>query len=148
MGVTTVTISCDNCKKEFKKIKKDIKNKHVFCSKECENEYRHKQTHEIRKCEFCGEEFECSKKSTKKFCSRECVGKWQSTQLGNDNPRFKQKEICCEWCNKKYYTKQSKVNNGQHKFCSTKCRQKWFGNEYSQRESTKLASQKRAITML
>ena len=149
MAITMIDIECDNCKNKFKKIKSDVgKNKHHFCSKKCEKEFKHNLHFEIRTCPICGNTFECSKKSSKKLCSRKCQGKWQSTQTGINNPRFKQIEIQCDWCKKKFYAKKYKVESSQKNFCSKECRKEWFAKDYSQRDDVKIASRKRAISML
>lgn len=43
----------------------------------------------------------------------------------------------CDWCNKKIYVKQYKLNKDSNLFCSTKCRQEWFAKVYSQDEDSK-----------
>ena len=145
---TFIKVKCDNCLNEFNKRKKDIKNLHVFCCKKCENEFRHKNTFENRVCPICGKEFECSKKSTQKFCSRKCVNENSKTIIGIKNPRFKSELIKCKWCNSEFYLKQSRINKNGNNFCSNKCRQEWFSKDYSQREDSKEKQRKIALKML
>lgn len=93
-------IICDNCGKPFKVSRKTTRNcVHHFCCKECYYDYakahpqeifgerdkkKHEKTHEIRKCEYCGKEFEVYKKREKRFCSDECRIKYnQETQEFN-----------------------------------------------------------------
>ena len=128
-------VKCSNCGKMFYRngyhIKKQEKasGKH-FCSKKCESEYKIKSfdAREIRKCEICGEEFECFKKSTQRFCSIKCQGRWQSTQLGELNPRYKHVEAMCKWCGKPYMVKKSRVENGLTSFCSRDCQREHYRN--------------------
>lgn len=136
---------CIECGNEFHCSKRDKKK---FCCKECELNYKYKQSHENRICESCGEEFECVKSSKKRFCNTTCQSKWQSTYSHILNPRIRETEIKCEWCGNKYKEWDYKIKAEQHNFCREKCRQEWFAKDYSQRESTKIASQSRAINML
>ena len=56
-------VNCENCGKEVYQTKTQYsRSKHHFCSKECNLEFRHKETHEVRFCEICGESFEVLKK--------------------------------------------------------------------------------------
>lgn len=124
-------IKCDNCGKEFYRRKyhidrQDKLNGNHFCSVECEFEYKHKEAIEIRVCEICGKEFECKKTSKQRFCSIECQGKWQSTQIGKLNPRYKHLENSCLWCGNKYMVKRNRVEKGITNFCSVLCRQEYY----------------------
>lgn len=124
-------IICDNCGKMFYRRKYHIDrqndvNGKQFCSVECESEYKHKEAIEIRTCEICGKEYKCKKISTQRFCSRECQGKWQSTQIGIINPRYKHKEVICKWCGEPYMAKNGKVEKGTTSFCSAFCRQEYY----------------------
>ena len=47
---------------------KETKNK-IYCSMQCRDVMRKRQTTEIRKCLTCNKEMEVYKKSEKKFCS-------------------------------------------------------------------------------
>lgn len=86
-----VTLTCKICKKEFKvySIRKDQK----FCSIKCYGEWMGKQNGEntrnyqgglvILTCHQCGKEFKINqaRKNKRKFCSRECMGEWNSLHL-------------------------------------------------------------------
>lgn len=142
-------IKCEYCGKEIYKTKTQYnKAKHHFCSIKCQKAFQHDDLFEDRKCEICGNVFHVSKKSTQRFCSIECQGKWQSSQVGILNPRNKKVEIECEYCGKKFYEKLYKTKNGQHNFCSNQCRKDWYSNVFSQDESWKEKSKKRAIKIL
>lgn len=126
-------IKCDNCGKLFYRRQSHIdrqakKEQNNFCSVECEMDFKHRECFEIRKCEICGKEFECSKTSSQRFCSIECQGAWQSTQLAELNPRYKRIEVACKWCGNKYMAKRSRVVNGTTSFCSKECRQEYYRN--------------------
>ena len=147
--LTGYFIKCENCGKEVYQTKTQYnKAKHHFCSNKCQKEFQHKQTHEDRNCEVCGDIFHVSKKSTQRFCSIECQGKWQSTQTGVLNPRSTKVEIKCEYCGKIFYEKLYKTKNGQHNFCSNECRRNWYSNVFSQNEEWKKKSRERATKML
>lgn len=142
-------INCENCGEKIYQTKTQYNRaKHHFCSNKCQKEFQHKQTFEDRECEICGELFHVSKKSTQRFCSIECQGKWQSTQLGVLNPRSSKVWIECEYCGKKFLEKLYKTKNGQHNFCSVECRRSWYSNIFSQNEDWKEESRKRAVKML
>lgn len=91
---------CKNCGKEFEH--RYTTEKQEFCCRDCYWEYRRnhssdeysnvfsnrvKESHEVRKCEMCGKEFEIYKKTKKRFCSDECRIKYQKTE------EFKNKRI-------------------------------------------------------
>lgn len=139
-------IKCDNCGKLFYQRQYLIdKQNHHFCSSNCESEYKHNQCYEDRVCEICGKTFHVSKKSNQRFCSISCQGKWQSTQLGELNPRFKQEKVECDYCHKEIYVKNYKIKSGQHNFCSSKCRQDWYAETWCQQIEWKDLSRKRLL---
>lgn len=142
-------VNCENCGKLIYKTKTNYnRHKHHYCSNKCQLEKQHELSYEDRKCEICGMIFHVSKKSTQRFCSIECQGKWQSTQIGILNPRSTKIEIECEYCGKKFYEKAYKTKNGQHNFCSNECRKAWYSNVFSQDDNWKEESRKRAIKIL
>lgn len=150
---TGMDIKCDNCGKIFHRRQYHIdrqkkKGQNNFCSLKCQKEYLHKQKFEIRKCEVCGKEFEVSKLSTQRFCSYECQGKWQSTLTGELNPRFLSIPTNCTYCGKIHYVKPYKFNEQEHFFCSTKCRQSWYAEIYSQTEEWREYSRQKMIKQL
>ncbi len=83
---------CRECKKEF-----ISGGKRVYCSRICAARANSRiaviknlgrinlSLLETRKCIYCGEKFYTSKKSSKKFCTRECRHKCQS---GTNNPNY------------------------------------------------------------
>lgn len=144
-----ILVECSNCGKQFYKTKYQAnRQENHFCSTDCQIEYRHNLAVEIRHCEICGKEFEAYKRSPQRFCSIQCQGKWQSTQIGILNPRFTGKEIQCEYCGKKYYEKEYKTNGKQHNFCSKECRQKWYSEIWSQRPEWKEYSRNIMLNLL
>ena len=118
-------VKCEVCGKEIYKTKTQYsKAKHHFCSNECSSIYHHNNSVENRFCEICGSKFSVSKKSTQRFCSRKCQGKWQSTQIGELNPRMNRIDCNCESCNKPIKIIQGNYNRFKHHFCSeaqTRC---------------------------
>lgn len=146
-------IICDNCGKPFYRrqyhIDRQANNQqNNFCSVECEMEYKYKETHETRRCEICGIEFECYKKSTQRFCSPECNSEWQKTLTGENNSKFNRKEIECDYCHDKFYEKAYKLQKYNHHFCSVECRQRWYSEIWSQREELKERSRKTMLREL
>lgn len=142
-------INCENCGKEIYQTKTQYNRaKHHFCSNECQKAFQHNELFEDRSCEICGKMFHVSKKSNQRFCSIECQGKWQSTQIGVLNPRSTRIEIECECCGKKFYEKLYKIKNKQRNFCSIECRRNWYSNVFSQDDNWKEESRKRAVKIL
>lgn len=142
-------IKCEYCGKEVYQTKTQYNRaEHHFCSNQCQKSYQHDKLFENRNCEICGKAFHVSKKSSQRFCSIECQGKWQSTQTGSLNPRSKKVEVECQYCKKLFFVKKYKIKNGQHNFCSNKCRQLWYAEVFSQQESWKEESRKRVVGML
>lgn len=142
-------IECENCGKDIYQTKTQYNRaKHHFCSNKCQKEFQHKEIFESRECPICGNSFEVSKKSTQKFCSTKCQNEWQKLQIGEKNPRYTQVEIECECCGKPYSVKLYKTENGQHNFCSEKCRRDWYANVWSQSEEWKDISKQRAVKIL
>lgn len=122
--------------------------KHHFCSNTCSSAYRSAQKNETRYCEICGKPFTCSKKSKQRFCSIVCQGKWQSTQVGDLNPRTHKIMYPCDNCGKVIPLIQGNLNRFKHHFCSNNCRQKWYAEVWSQDEDWKKESSKRATELL
>ena len=139
-------IICDNCGKQFYIRGYHInRQKHQFCSLNCQKEYIHKERFEIRKCEICNVEFECSKLSTQRFCSPECNSEWQKTLVGELNYHFTSKKIECDYCGKPFYIKPCLLETNKHHFCSKKCRQDWYANVFSQTKECKERSRANII---
>jgi endogenous inhibitor of DNA gyrase (YacG/DUF329 family) len=142
-------INCEYCGKEIYQTKTQYNRaKHHFCSNKCQREFQQNELFENRNCEICGKAFYVSKKSSQRFCSIECQGKWQSTRTGILNPRSTKIEVECECCGNKFYEKLYKTKNGQHNFCSNECRRTWYANVFSQDENWKEESRKRAVKIL
>lgn len=147
---TGTMIECDNCGKLFYRRQYHIdrqknKKQNNFCCMECQQEYRHKQTYEFRKCEVCGNEFEVSRISTQRFCSTECQNKWQTTQVRDLSSHFTSVLIPCDYCGRDHYVKQSKLNNQEHFFCSIECRQSWYAEVFSQTDEYKDKHRKKIL---
>lgn len=147
---TGTEIICDNCGKTFYRRKYHIdrqknKGQNSFCCTQCQKEYLHKQTYEIRKCEVCGQEFEVSKLSTQRFCSDDCQIKWQTTRVQELNPKFTSILTPCTYCGKEHFVKPYKFKQQTNFFCSKECRQLWYSEVYSQREDWKEESRRRIL---
>ena len=150
---TGMEIICDNCGKSFYRRQYHIdRQKNIgqnsFCCLQCQKEYLHKQTHEMRKCEICGREFEISKLSTQRFCSDECQIQWQTTRVKELNPKFKSILVPCTYCGKEHYVKPYKFKQQENFFCSKECRQLWYSEVYSQKEDWKEVSRQRILQQL
>lgn len=149
----TVTTYCENCGTEIHRKKSHYERQiqlgqHQFCSLKCEKDFQHKQSFEIRSCEICHKEFECSKNSSQRFCSPQCQGKWQSTQIGDLNPRSTKIHQLCDWCGKDFLMKQYKLNYSNKHFCSTECSYNWLNNVLYKSQEYKEKSSKRAVKIL
>lgn len=92
-------VKCANCQKEFDCQEWRIqKRTNLFCSKNCENEYR--KIHSVLKenlnaiCGYCGKKFHLKESYLKKLkhqpcCSRDCLAKYRKIiYQGNNNPNF------------------------------------------------------------
>ena len=146
---TGIWTSCEWCGKKIYKTRYQFnKHKHHYCSNKCQSEEKHYNTHENRLCEICGKTMYVSKKSTQRFCSDECQNIWQSQQIGLLNKRCTKQFINCKCCGKEFLIKKYKVNDGASHFCSTKCRQKWYADVWSQQDEWKEKSRKRQANAL
>lgn len=142
-------VECENCGKIFHRRQYLIdKHEHIFCSNKCQFEYQHKQKFEYRKCEICGAEFECSKTSSQRFCSKQCNSEWQKTLTGINNSSFTQVLIPCSYCGQEHYVKPSRLSKQNHFFCNEKCRQDWYANIWSQREEWRQKKKIDAVKIL
>jgi len=148
-------VNCANCNKETHKPKASIrKYNNSFCSLECELEFKHKENWEFRKCETCGEEYECLKSSTQRFCGYECQGAWQSkTLIGENSNRFIQeitledRTVDCDWCGKETILTPSRISN-EHHFCSHECSRAWLSKYYVNTDENIERQRKLTVNML
>lgn len=144
-----VRVSCKNCGEEIFVIKSRAeKHQAFFCCKKCESTYKYNESHKTISCEVCGKDIILKNSSKQRFCSVECQNKWQLTNLGIDNKNFTRGLINCDYCGEKFYQKQYKIKSQQNNFCSSNCRQKWFGEIYSQQDWYKDNKRKIALSML
>lgn len=97
---------------------------------------------------ICNKEFEVSKRSTQCLCSVDCQKEWQKLQVGENNSRYTREKALCEHCGKEIVVKKYKTENGQHLFCSNKCRRSWYSSVWSQQEDWKEKSRIRATKIL
>lgn len=140
---------CDNCGKVFyRKPSHAQRHEKQFCCSECSSEFLHKTKTVIRQCEICGKEFEVSKSSTQRFCSIQCQGKWQSTQINELNPRSKKRKISCDYCGKDFWIKKYKIEAFNNHFCSANCRRHWFAEIFTQDEDFKEQSRVRGAYIM
>ena len=83
------------------------------------------------KCLICKKEFQVKpyviKIGSGKFCSRQCLGKWNSENLrGKNSYNWKEKILSkCLMCEKELQLEPYKIKCGEGKFCSRKCKGKW-----------------------
>lgn len=97
---------------------------------------------------MCGKLFHVRKKLLQRFCSVDCQNKWQKTRVGVLNPKSTKVKIRCEHCNNEFYEKLYKTKNGQHNFCSNKCRRIWYSEVFSQDNNWKGKSRMRAVRII
>ena len=88
------------------------------------------------------------KKSGQRFCSAICQAEWQKTRTGELNPNYSKESIICDYCGKEFLISKYRVNLTTHHFCDKKCRQKWYSTIWSQSETWKEESRKRAAKLL
>lgn len=124
-----VDIPCDYCGKSLKRSKTDVgKKKNFFCDNQCQGNYNHEKSMDIRNCEECGKQFSCKKSEKLRFCSMGCQFIWQSKNRSGKNspsynhdfPEEKRKKNCL-FCggiidNIKPYQYDTV------KYCSTQCK--------------------------
>ena len=140
---------CDNCGKVFyRKPSHAQRHEKQFCCSECSSEYVHNLNTETRQCGICGKEFEVTRASTQRFCSRQCQGKWQSTQINELNPRSRKKKISCDYCGKDFLVKNYKIGTFNNLFCSNACRRRWFAEIFTQDEKYKEQSRIRGAYIM
>lgn len=144
-----IKIICENCGQEDYHTPTQYKRaKHHFCCIKCGCEYRAKQHIETRECPICHNKFTTIKSDKKQFCSVKCQNKWQTTNIGRKNGKYRRVEVSCENCGKKFDARKYKVENGQHLFCCLQCRQQWYSEVWSQQEDWKDESRQRAVRIL
>lgn len=157
---TSKIVKCDNCGCDTEKIQSVVsRNKNLFCSPECSNEFKIKQGNEERKCECCDRSYSVNKSSKQRFCSMECQSEWQSKVLIGENANnfdsnlpMHERVVKCDWCNEdtivKSPFKYKAIQNGARHFCSKECKQEWFAKDWSQQEEWKIESRERAVRTL
>jgi hypothetical protein len=130
---------CKFCGRRFEKSHSlDIRK---FCSSDCwHNSYHNKFP---QNCKQCGKIFPMTKfwknKGTKKFCSRECVGKWRSVNMkGVKSANWRSEKRYClnPECKKEFW----KSPSSKRKFCSFECSKIW-GNKLNYRGKKPLTKQ-------
>ena len=142
---------CDNCNiKIIRKQKR--KSIHSFCCKQCEIEYRHKNSYINKICPICNKNFETKKSVNSTYCSLNCQIIWQRNNpiTGKNHPSYNhtiEHTIICDWCNKEFEADGYEVKNGR-RYCSSNCRRLWFKNVWSQGEDWKNKSKIRAANIL
>lgn len=147
MKNTGRNVICKNCGKTFYRRQYHIdRHENVFCSNKCQFEYQHIEKFEIKKCEICGKEFECSKLSTQRFCSQQCNNEWQKTLIGEQSKHFISIKQKCDYCNKEIFVTPYRLKVNKHHFCNKECRQKWYAEIHSQTEEYKEKSRLRMIS--
>lgn len=154
----TRTYYCDYCNKEITITKSAYdklingERKHKYCSKECA--IKGAITSEIKKCNYCGEQFISYKNEIdkRKYCSLDCYNKQRSKMIKytqkvcpickesfrsyrhnqiycsskcSGESQKKQVSCLCDNCGKEYKRKESDVKNNIHNFCSLDCKFKY-----------------------
>ena len=144
---------CDFCGKEFQSTRKIYTSEHKFCSRECYDNHQKTNRRELRKCETCGEFFECTISSKQRFCNIKCQSKWQSIyRVGKNSSTYKleisddQRTKICEWCGKKFIVSPDKIR--KTRFCCIECKREWYAKVFSQTKTWKNKSRERAVKLL
>lgn len=80
-----------------------------------------------KNCEYCDNKFSLhsSRSDEARFCSNECMGKWNSeNRIGENHQKWKPKhEKECEYCNSKFEVHECNVDTSR--FCSNECHGNW-----------------------
>lgn len=136
-------VDCKQCGKTFEVGHAQIKQgAGKFCSRECKNLWQSKNVRGnkhpnwkpkmSRVCEWCGTEFEkhlCDIKCGRgRFCSKHCMGKWQSEyRKGERGANWHGGDVIqiCEWCGGEFSANRGRLARTNARFCSNSCRGRW-----------------------
>ena len=96
-----------------------------FCSRKClgywTGQQRNAAAIETRSCPICDQNYETTQHhGGRKYCSSKCVRKAQSIRQRN-RPSTKI-TLICESCGRTYQRSPCRQKDGEHHFCSPKCR--------------------------
>lgn len=112
---------CPLCNKKFYRAQWQAK-KQTYCSQSCARKVSsrnyYKSRHVKRICQHCGIQFDTTKSSPKRFCSRLCVNKYASQKRWGSTPHHVV-EIVCAGCGVKFYTSPSVER--KKLYCSKAC---------------------------
>lgn len=129
------TAKCEECGQEFSWHRNRPRK---YCSRRCGYiaNGRSKRTSVEAICDHCGIAFEKKLSqhtfTQKHFCSRSCMGKWQSQNwIGKDNPTYSSVDCTCTICGKEFTRTPFHISNGEGKFCSNKCKGVWISENRS-----------------
>ena len=108
--------TCRFCGNEFES-KNKRRGKFNYCSFECSTKHKKeiKSLENKMVCEWCGEDF-IRKRAEQRFCSVNCVNKWQQTRIGEKSSNFnfgiswEDRKIICKNCEKEFYVIPSEIN--------------------------------------
>lgn len=83
-------------------------------------------------CDNCGKKSwrvrSWAEKTTRHFCSRKCMGEWQTENwVGPNNPHYGGKAIprTCKQCGNEFKVWRANLERGRGVFCSKKCQAEW-----------------------
>lgn len=142
-------VECRYCGKTVYKTATNYnRNQNHYCSNECQIKYQHLETYEYRICEICNLEFEIRKKLPNRFCSVRCQNHWQRQNVGKLNPKYDRKTIKCSCCDNQIEIIDANLKRHSEHFCSNQCRKKWYAEVWSQDETWREESRKRAVRIL
>lgn len=119
-GAIVHRLKCQQCKKSFSSIRRDVK----FCSTECRVNNRISLVMEERACKKCFTVFTTPKRKTKKFCSFQCSIEYK---VERSTANLMTEKICRNpLCRKKFYMKNQNLRKRRDggKFCSRSCSSK------------------------
>lgn len=112
--------------------------KRFFCSRKCRSDFMQGENHPnwkglVQVCIICGKEFASSSSvvaAGRQCCSWECRNELVSQKQSGEqhwNWQGGQVEKTCEVCNQPFLTWPHVIENGHGRFCSTKCKAQWVG---------------------
>ena len=144
-----IEYKCDNCGEPIEITQSQYDNsKNHFCSQECKAEWQRKNNggknsplynRIVIKCDYCHKDFEIIPsrydRAENHFCWRECKDNYwsENVKTGENHPRWVEKFIIqCSQCGEDLEPMtQYQIDQYEHHFCCTECRNEWISENLS-----------------
>lgn len=135
-----VKLICDNekCKKEFiRPYGQAMRNEYQYCTHKCSTVHQSEMKLNKRikvECEHCSETYAVPKGVAERtrFCSRECMAKWQSEAFkGSGSSKYVERiTVQCDYCKNEVQKTPNQVSLTTYHFCSNDCRNSYHREVY------------------